>query len=289
MKAPKILLTVILISILGFMNSCKDDNDNSNNNEETPTVNVGTFSSIKVNGTSVSDNSGTSVSGSYFTLNWAVSKGDYDIKSIKIELGSAVVTDSTGVVWNGTSSGSLATSTQTSLWTNTIKLAATTGTYKITLTDANNNTKTYTITVTATGTPLTTSNFTLTSNSWVLDAVTQTFLTKVGWKWLTNGTNGSMNYEYFSFQTLSSSRKIVSLSVSDYNNITTKEALKTKIDASSSVVTYDLPTSLQMTYSDKVVGAINGSNYYLIKFKTCTISPSLSNDTYDSITGEIKE
>lgn len=145
------ILTMVITIAMSLFTACIDDDKKDEPTPDpTPTVNAGTFSSITVNGTAVADNASTSVTGSTFTLSWSITKGDNNIKSIKIERGTSVVTDNAAVVWDGTSTASQATGAQTTAWTNTITIAATAGTYKITLTDANNNTAIYTFTVSVT-------------------------------------------------------------------------------------------------------------------------------------------
>lgn len=143
------ILTMVITITMSLFTACTDD-DKKDEPTPDPTVNAGTFSSITVNGTAVADNASTSVTGSTFTLSWSIAKGDNNIKSIKIERGTSIVTDNAAVVWDGTSTASQAAGAQTTAWTNTITIAATAGTYKITLTDANNNTTTYTFTLSVT-------------------------------------------------------------------------------------------------------------------------------------------
>jgi|WetSurMetagenome_2_1015567.scaffolds.fasta_scaffold16133_4 formylglycine-generating enzyme required for sulfatase activity len=138
----QILLCLIACCTAIFFNACKDD-DNST------IVNAGSFSSVTIDGKAVSNNASSTESSSTFTLSWTASKGSANLKSIKVELDTIALADNASVVWDGISAGSQATTAQTATWTNTITLAAISGTYKLTLTDVNGNTAEYTFMLSA--------------------------------------------------------------------------------------------------------------------------------------------
>lgn len=119
-----------------------------------PIINAGSFSSIKVSGTTVANNENISLTGkTSFTLSWTANKGNANLRTIRITRDAKPITDQYGYHWYGDDLHSQADATQYSTWNDTIVLPALSGTYDITLWDADTNSIEFIFTLTATPPP----------------------------------------------------------------------------------------------------------------------------------------
>ncbi|MCS7005760.1 MAG: hypothetical protein NZM38_10610 [Cytophagales bacterium] len=70
-------------------------------------------------------------------------------------------------------------------------------------------------------------------------------------------------------------QKLVKLSASQYNSITTRPALKAAIDAAADIPDFrDISVQSNRTYSDLIIGTIKNNVYYIIKIEESTVSSS---------------
>ena len=90
--------------------------------------------------------------------------------------------------------------------------------------------------------------------------------------------------------------KLVKLSSSDWTSITTQEALKTKIDAATDMTTYEgVSSQSDQTYTDEVLGVVNGGTYHILNIKSSDVAVAASlvaarvSQTTITITGEYKK